>query len=128
MNGVRTILLILVWLASQQVAAVTMLPTLSSNNNSATHGAFQASCHEAPSSSLASQPEIDVSQVKKSELSATGGCCEMICLCAIGGHQAVSISGLGLVSYARQLNINVTYLRHFPQPPSSSLFRPPISG
>ena len=117
MKRTKIILLIVLWLASQQVAATMSTSMLAQATTPHTgENSMQMDCHSVESTDSAG-----------GHLKSASSCCQVYCQCnAISGFaMPVNISSPPFVSH--KLSLQIPYLLVIPQAPKSSLFRPPIS-
>jgi hypothetical protein len=127
MKRLKIILLIMLWLTSQQVAATMSAAMLAPGTvPHAGKQAMQMDCHSAGSTSTL-QENGESAGSAHGHLQSASPCCQIYCQCiAISGFaMPANMSSPPFVSH--KLSLQIPYLLVIPQAPETSLYRPPIS-
>lgn len=127
MKRAKIILLIVLWLTSQQVAAAMSAAMLPQGTMPHTgKQAVQMDCHSVGSTSKLHK-NAEPSGSAHGHLQSASPCCQVYCQCiAISGFAVpANMSSPPFVSH--KLSLQIPYLLVIPQAPETSLYRPPIS-
>lgn len=127
MKRTKIILLILLWLTSQQTFAKMSVAMLAQDAvpHAGKH-AMPVDCHSAGSVSKLHKSNT-LTDSSRQYIEPVSSCCQVSCQCsAINGFAVpVKLSGPPFVSHT--LSLQIPYLLVIPQAPKTSLYRPPIS-
>lgn len=129
MKQLRMIMLIVIWLASQQVVAA--MPAFSSQQGpvSPEHiQSMQPNCHDSDEIQLMQSLSGHQAGTADKPSHIDSSCCKSVCQCATSCSHALPASLPSMAFSGRSPNQDLALSDSFPHPPEHTLFRPPITA